>query len=93
MRVEREDFGSKGRFVLYDEDRQAGEMTYAWAGDTKFIIDHTGIEEAYGGKGYGKILVKAAVDFARQGGFKILPLCPFAKAEFDKNSDYADVAF
>ena len=39
----------------------------------------------------GKDLVKAGVDFARQNNLKIIPLCPFAKAEFEKHADYTDV--
>lgn len=93
VKIEREEDQRKGRFAIYDEDKFAGEMTYTWAGTTKFIIDHTGIEEAFGGKGYGKMLVMKAVEFAREKGVKILPLCPFAKAEFDKNSSIADVRF
>ena len=93
VKIEREEDQRKGRFVIYDDGEFAGEMTYTWAGTTKFIIDHTGIEEAFGGKGYGKMLVMEAVAFARDKGVKILPLCPFAKAEFDKNSSFADVRF
>ncbi len=86
-----DDDGRKGRFVIYENNQFAGEMTYTWAGNTMFIIDHTGIEQAFGGKGFGKRLVLKAVDFARNQNVKILPLCPFAKAEFDKNTDLQDV--
>lgn len=34
-----------------------------------------------------------SVAFAREQGVKILPLCPFAKAVFDKNEEIADVRF
>ena len=90
-RIEQEDNGKKGRFVVYEEDIFAGEMTYTWAGNTKFIIDHTGIEEKFTGKGLGKKLVMKAVNFARIKGLKILPLCPFAKKVFDADSSLNDV--
>ena len=93
VKIEREEDGKKGRFVIYDDGVFAGEMTYTWAGTTKFIIDHTEIERTFGGKGYGKLLVLEAVEFARKQGVKILPLCPFAKAEFDKNESFDDVRF
>ena len=93
IRIEREDNGQKGRFVLYENDTFAGEMTFSWAGENKFIIDHTGVEKLFGGKGYGKLLVMKSVAFAREQGVKILPLCPFAKAVFDKNTAIADVRF
>ena len=47
----------KGRWVIYENGGEAGEMTFTWAGDNKFIIDHTGVDEKYGGKGYGKQLL------------------------------------
>ena len=53
-KIEREDNGKKGRFVIYENDEFAGEMTFTWAGKNKFIIDHTGVEEAFGGKGLEK---------------------------------------
>lgn len=92
-RLEREDNGKKGRFIIYEDAKFAGEMTYTWAGSEKFIIDHTGVEEEFAGKGYGRQLVMEAVEFARKEELKILPLCPYAKKVFDKNSDIQDVRF
>ena len=93
LEIKKEDDGRKGRYALYTDDDYAGEMTFTWAGEDKFIIDHTGVEEGFGGKGFGKMLVMEAVKFARAEGLKILPLCPFAKAEFDKNQEINDVRF
>ncbi|MDO5608932.1 MAG: GNAT family N-acetyltransferase [Capnocytophaga sp.] len=93
MKIEREENGKKGRFVIYEDSQFAGEMTYTQAGEDKIIIDHTGVDKNFGGKGYGKKMVLEAVVFARANQLKILPLCPFAKAEFDKNKDYQDVRF
>ena len=93
IRIEQEDNGKKGRFVIFEDDIFAGEMTYTWVGDTKFIIDHTGVEENFSGKGLGKKLVMKAIDFARNKGLKILPLCPFAKKVFDADSSLNDIKF
>ena len=91
--IEREDNGKKGRFVIYEDAKEAGEMTYTWAGENKFIIDHTGVEEGFSGKGYGKQLVMKAVEFAREKEIKILPLCPYAKKVFDSDASLNDVRF
>lgn len=93
IQIEQEKDERKGRFVIYDNGQFAGEMTYTWAGPDKFIIDHTGIEDAFRGKGYGNKLLMRVVEFAREQGVKILPLCPFAKAAFEKNKEIADVRF
>ncbi|WP_282123355.1 GNAT family N-acetyltransferase [Algibacter mikhailovii] len=92
-RIEQEDNGKKGRFVIYVNDEEAGELTYAWAGSGKFIIDHTGVEDKFSGKGFGKQLVMKAVDFARNREVKILPLCPFTKRLFDIDKRFNDVDF
>lgn len=82
---------NKGDFEALYNGIHAGLMTYTWAGTDKFIIDHTEVEEAFGGKGIGKTMLLAAVDFARKTNVKIIPLCPFAKATFQKNADLQDV--
>lgn len=92
-RIEQKDNGKKGRFVIYHDDAAAGEMTYVWVDDHKIIIDHTEVNEAFGGKGYGKQLVMKAVEFARKQEVKIIPLCPFAARVFAKDPDIQDVKF
>lgn len=91
MEVKHEQYESKGAFIAQDQDKKAGEMTYSKAGDALIIIDHTEVDPAFGGQGVGKKMVLAAVDFARQKNIKILPLCPFAKAAFDKDATIQDV--
>ncbi|MEO7317031.1 MAG: N-acetyltransferase [Ginsengibacter sp.] len=44
---------------IYENNEEAGEMTYTWAGTEKFIIDHTGVEEKFSSHGLGKQLVMA----------------------------------
>lgn len=82
---------TKGEFVATFDGKKAGLMTYSWAGADKIIIDHTEVEPAYNGKGVGKEMVYKAVEFARENSLKIIPLCPFAKATFEKNEEIRDV--
>ncbi len=81
----------KGTFTISENNEFAGEMTYSWAGDAFFIIDHTLVEEKFAGKGYGKQLVMAAVDYAREKKVKILPLCTYAKSVMDRDASTSDV--
>ncbi|MFC7346285.1 GNAT family N-acetyltransferase [Chryseobacterium zhengzhouense] len=80
-----------GSFEAIIDGNRAGLMTYTWAGEDRFIIDHTEVEETYNGKGVGKEMLIKAVEFARENNKKIIPLCPFAKATFQKNEDLQDV--
>ncbi|MEL6245747.1 MAG: GNAT family N-acetyltransferase [Pseudomonadota bacterium] len=88
--VSREDGASGGRYVAI-VDGHGAEMTYSRAGTNRIIIDHTGVPDALRGRGVGLVLVEAAVKDARAEGFKIIPLCPFAKATLEKHPEWADV--
>lgn len=91
MTIEQFDRECKGFFKATENDQTAGQMTYSWAGSDKFIIDHTEVEPQFNGQGVGRKLVMAAVEFAREKGLKIIPLCPYAKSVFDKTPEIADV--
>lgn len=91
MNITRQDDGKHGAFTATENGAAAGEMTYTWAGDKMFIIDHTGVEDAFRGQNVGRRLVDAAVAFAREQQVKILPLCPFAKSVFVKDESIRDV--
>ncbi|WOR14694.1 GNAT family N-acetyltransferase [Hyphomonas sp. FCG-A18] len=88
--ITREDGPTGGRYVTTVNGHEA-EMTYSRAGSTRIIIDHTGVPRELGGMGVGKALVLRAVEDARKDGIKIIPLCPFAKAQIEKNKDWQDV--
>lgn len=93
MEVKHERNETKGVFFIEEQGRRIAELAYVFAGETKFIIEHTEVKPGNEGKGLGKLLVQAAVDFARLKNYKILPLCPYAKAVFDKTDSYKDVLF
>ncbi|EOL43561.1 GNAT family N-acetyltransferase [Enterococcus caccae] len=80
------------RFVLFnDEDQEIGEMTWSNAGDHMMIIDHTFVDPEYRGQKLAEKLVEKGVEKARREEKKIIPLCPFAKKEFDTKPEYEDV--
>ena len=88
--IELDDLGSKGRYVFKDAGAEA-EMTFSKAGEHMIIIDHTEVPDAFRGQGVGLRLVTRAVEDARAAGKKIIPLCPFANAQFRRHPEWADV--
>ena len=88
--IELEEGGSKGRYV-YRADGAEAEMTFSKAGEHMLIIDHTEVPDAFRGQGVGAQLVARAVEDARNSGKKIIPLCPFANAQFRRHKEWADV--
>lgn len=91
MEILQKDNGNKGAFYVEQEKQILAEMTYVWAGSDRIIIDHTDVNAALKGQGVGKQMVTKAVEFAREKGLKIVPLCPFAKSVFDKVKEFSDV--
>jgi uncharacterized protein len=89
--ITREANGHKGAFVIDRDGARLATMTYTVAGDDLLIIDHTDVDDALRGTGAGKALVTAAVEWARSEHKRIMPLCPFATAIFDKTPEFADV--
>ncbi|HEU0224435.1 MAG TPA: GNAT family N-acetyltransferase [Steroidobacteraceae bacterium] len=90
--ITRELTASKGRYV----GRIAGvegeaELTFSRANPQLVIADHTGAPDSMRGMGAAKALVERLVADARAEGFKIMPLCPFVKAQFDRNPDWSDL--
>ncbi len=80
----------KNRSAAYDEGENVGESTYSKSNNL-WIIDHTLVDEKYGGDGVGTKLVAELVNQARMNNIKIIPLCPYAKREFEKRPEYSDV--
>ncbi|ANH05188.1 MULTISPECIES: GNAT family N-acetyltransferase [Shinella] len=82
--------GSKGRYSTIVEGHEA-EVTYSRASPQLVIVDHTGVPDALRGKGVGQALAVHAVEEARKGGWKIMPLCPFFRAQAMRHKEWHDV--
>ena len=88
--IRREERGtSGGRWVVVVDGHEA-EMTYSRASAALIIIDHTEVPDELRGRGVGQALVLRAVEDARRDGFRIIPLCPFAKAQFERHPEWRD---
>ena len=89
--ISREERGSSGGRWVTHTDADAAEMTYSRASAKLIIIDHTYVPATLRGRGVGEALAMRAVADARREGFKIIPLCPFAKSQFERHRDWGDV--
>ena len=73
------------KFYINDEQgKQIAEIVFVPTGENLAIIEHTDVDESLKGQGIGKQLVAKVVEKMRREKRKIIPLCPFAKHEFDK---------
>ncbi|MBP1972190.1 GNAT family N-acetyltransferase [Cohnella thailandensis] len=83
---------SANGFYLGDnpDDRDA-EIEFSRRSDGTIVILHTLVSDRLRGQGIGQELVRKVVELAREEGVRIVPLCPFAKAQFQRVEQYQDV--
>ena len=93
MLVQHKQVGGKGMFFVQQEGNILAEMVYTMVSDEKMIIEHTEVSDELRGQNTGYQLVSTAVEYARNHGIKIIPLCPFANAVFKKKPEFTDVLY
>ncbi|GAA1956575.1 GNAT family N-acetyltransferase [Kitasatospora viridis] len=80
----------KSRFEIRDGAELAGFAEYHRSGSEIAFI-HTEIDPAFGGRGLGGELARAALDAAREQQLDVLPYCPFIRGWITKHPEYADL--
>ena len=88
IRQERSEHG--GRFVMEDAGEIVGELYYRLAG-MRAIVTHTEVVPRLREAGLGRLLVDAAVQWARTENLKIVALCSYAGRVLTESPQYADV--
>lgn len=91
LKIETEENDGKGRYFIRGMDGAEAEVTFTKVGASQLIIDHTEVPDAFRGQGMGQRLVEHAVEQARAAGKTIIPLCPFAAAQFRRHPEWSDV--
>lgn len=89
--IEHQEANAKGAFYVEKDGHRIAEMTYSRANASMIIVDHTDVDPSLSGQGVGRKLLGALVDWARATGTKVVPLCPFARAQFNKDPSIRDV--
>ena len=90
MQIQRDEHGRKGAFYIDEDGEWIAELTYIKS-DSTLTIDHTEIDEKLRGEGIGKDMVRAAVEYARENGLKVNPVCPYARKIIDATPEFQDV--
>ncbi len=68
-----------------EEEKVVGRLEYEAAGQV-MTITHTYAYEQ--GRGIGRLLVVATIDYARNQKMKIIPQCSYAKALMERNEEF-----
>jgi predicted GNAT family acetyltransferase len=56
-----------------------------------WVVDHTLVPTAIGGRGIAARLVEALIEDARKDGATIIPACSYVAAAFDRHPEWADL--
>ncbi|MFT3707998.1 MAG: GNAT family N-acetyltransferase [Archangium sp.] len=91
LQVQHEVKGHRSAFFLEKDGERVATMTMSRVNDHTTMIDHTEVSDTLRGQGAGRELLDAAVAWARGNNQKFIPVCPFAKAQFDKDATIRDI--
>jgi predicted GNAT family acetyltransferase len=78
------------RYELFLDGQLTGIADYRTQGAT-VVFPHTEVKASQRGRGYGAMLVRFALDDARQAGAVVVPRCWYVAEFIRDNPDYADL--
>lgn len=77
-------------YIGESPDNVSAQIEYSINGNVLSILS-TDVSASLQGQGIGQQLVTYAVEFARKNHLKIIPICPYAKKQFEKHPEFNDV--
>lgn len=88
-----QDETTKGMAYIGEAVEPLAAMSFTRVGPSIMIINHTEVDDSLRGQGVGRQLLTKVIDYARERGIRIIPLCPYAKSVFDKEESIRDVLY
>ncbi|WP_276371347.1 GNAT family N-acetyltransferase [Chryseolinea sp. H1M3-3] len=79
----------KGAFIIEDAGERVAEMEIGISGNN-LMVYHTEVAEELKGQGIAKDLLSKMVEYARQKQLKVVPLCQYVSAQFNRHPDQYD---
>jgi uncharacterized protein len=82
--------GERGALVLRRGETVAGRLDYRIDGG-ELLVDYVQVDPALRGQQLGVRLVAAAVSWARERGWRVVPICGYARRVLTTTPAFADV--
>jgi predicted GNAT family acetyltransferase len=79
-----------GKFDIIVDGELADLAAYRRDGST-IELTHTEIDPKFSGRGLGSVLVRHALDAAREEALAVRPLCPFVRGYIQRHRQYVDL--
>jgi predicted GNAT family acetyltransferase len=81
----------RGAFILEEDNKRMAEMAFKISGPNMTVF-HTEVDPSLQGKGVSTKLFNLMVSYARENNLKIIPLCAYVLAQFQRHPDqYVDI--
>jgi len=77
------------RFELESGD-QTAFLSYRHVGGS-LTLDHTEVPPELEGRGIASKLARTALEYAREQGLQVVPICPYVGKYLKKHSEYLDL--
>jgi predicted GNAT family acetyltransferase len=80
---------SEKRFELWI-DGQLSKLDYLEDGKN-FVITHVGVHPSLRGHGVAGKITEASLEYAKEHGLRVVPMCSYAAAFIRKHPEYAEL--
>jgi len=81
--------GQKKRFELKIKEETVF-IEYIRTNNNVIYLTHTEVPRSLEGKGLGSLIVSKTLEYIKENGFKMAPLCPFVAAYLKRHPGKAD---
>ena len=71
-------------------DGHLSKLDYIQEGKN-FVITHVGVYPEHRGQGVAARIVDASLEYARQNGLRVVPMCSYAAAYIRRNPEYMEL--
>ncbi|WP_028721475.1 GNAT family N-acetyltransferase [Patulibacter americanus] len=76
------------RYEVIEDGELAGFAAYQEVAGSRIVFTHTEVDPKFEGRGLGTVLVKGALDDARDREQLIVPICPFVAKYVHRHPEY-----
>lgn len=81
-----------GRFEAVSEGKIIGLVDYyITEGGKTMVVPHTEVNSEYEGQGIASALTKELLEYAKQQGLSVSPICPYTKVYIERHAEYHDL--